>query len=299
MFLKKAIVTGATGFLGFVLLKELIENGVYVYALCRNGSRRISRLDGLVNVKVIEADLNNLGIIDDINDCDVFYHLAWEGGRNDFDAQYKNVKMSLSCLRFAKQIGCKKFVCTGSQAEYGETKALITEETPLKPVTAYGACKVASFYLLSDLAQQLTIDFVWARVFSVYGPNDSINSLIPQMIKNLLSGFQARMHTNGEHVWNYLYEDDVAKILNILGQDKRIVGTYNVAHCTSQSLKKYIEELRVRVNPDSIVLYGNKKSMVNLNVSIDKMESILGSLNFLMFSHGLEKYLQESRENWL
>jgi nucleoside-diphosphate-sugar epimerase len=56
---KIAILTGATGFVGFALLNELIRNGVYVYVLCRPDSHRRSRLNGLPGLTVIEADLTH------------------------------------------------------------------------------------------------------------------------------------------------------------------------------------------------------------------------------------------------
>ena len=65
--MKKAIITGATGFLGFALLTELIQNDIFVYALCRIGSRRISLLDNLPRIKVIETDLSCADVAVDID----------------------------------------------------------------------------------------------------------------------------------------------------------------------------------------------------------------------------------------
>ena len=88
--MKSAIVTGSTGFLGNWLVKELIENNVFVYALCRKNSNRISRLYGLKNIKIIEIDMENISMITEhIENADNFYHLAWEGERDDFINQLK------------------------------------------------------------------------------------------------------------------------------------------------------------------------------------------------------------------
>lgn len=286
--MRKAIITGATGFLGLTLLNELIKNNIYVYVLCRVNSSRISRLNNLPNVTVIETNLNCLDNITGLNDCDIFYHLAWEGERNDFDEQYKNVEMSINCLKFAFELGCKRFVCTGSQAEYGNVKELITEETPLKPTTAYGACKVAAYYLTADLAKRLEIEYVWARVFSVYGPHDNPNSLIPYLVNSLLSKGEAKLQTDGRHIWNYLYEEDAARALRLLGQCEGANGVYNVAGRENKPLKEFVEIIRKTFSTNSTVFYGTEKSGVNLNVKADRLRREVGEFEQAGFSNNIQ-----------
>lgn len=269
--MKKVVLTGATGFLGFALLKELIRNNIYVYALCRGNSPRISRLDGLPNVEILAADLSNLKTAEEISGCEVFYHLAWEGDRNDFASQYKNVEMSVNCLNLATKLGCKRFICTGSQAEYGNVKTRIKEETPLKPSTSYGACKVATYYLTASLANKLGIEHTWVRVFSVYGPHDNANTLIMTLMQELKSNLMPKLTTDATHIWNYLYEDDAAQALFIMGTSQISNTVYNLAGAESKPLKDFVEELRREIRPDIFISYGTEKSPVNLNVSIDKL----------------------------
>jgi len=283
MLLKKAIVTGATGFLGFALTKELVMNNVFVFALCRKGSRRISRLDGLDNVKIIEADIGHVCDISDIEEADVFYHLAWESERDNFDEQYMNVDIAVNCLKLAARKGCARFVCTGSQAEYGSTTGLITEETPLNPTCAYGACKVAAYYLTADLAKRLSIEHTWARVFSIYGPNDNPNTLVMTLINDLKTKGEAKLNTDGEHIWNYLNEEDAARALRLLGQCEGTNTAYNVASRESKPLKEYVDALRKIINADSVIRYGTGKSDINLNVSVEKLRRDVGEYEVCNF----------------
>jgi nucleoside-diphosphate-sugar epimerase len=276
VLLKKATITGATGFLGNALLKELVKNDIRVYAIYREGSQKISRINGIPNVEIVKADLNRPEQISELNGCDVFYHLAWEGARNDFDGQYKNIPITVNCLKLAHKIGCKRFICTGSQAEYGDTNELITEETPPKPTTAYGACKTAAYYLTADLAKRLNIEYTWARVFSVYGPNDNPNTLIMSLIKDLRSTGKAKLNTNGEHIWNYLHEEDAARALRMLGETQDANAVYNVASRESRPLKEYVEDLRKIVDDSAVIEYGTERSMINLNVSTAKLTDSIG-----------------------
>ena len=287
--MEKAVITGATGFLGFALLRELVRNDVYVHALCRKGSNRIRRLNGLPNVEVSEVDLDYPGHAFKISGSDVFFHLAWEGGRNDFDGQYKNVERSLNCLRLASELGCKRFVCTGSQAEYGDTAGLITEETSLKPATAYGACKAAAYYLTADLAKRLNMEHTWARVFSVYGPSDNPNTLVMTLIRGLLTSGKARLNTDGEHIWNYLYEEDAARALRMLGRCGSTNTVYNVASRDNKPLREFVEIIKAAVSPNSAVSYGTERSPVNLNVSPAKLIDSIGEYESVGFVENIKK----------
>jgi len=285
--MKNAVVTGATGFLGFALLKELTQNGVFVYALCRRGSQRLSRLIGLRNVKIYELDLNYADFTERLEECDVFYHLAWEGGRNDFESQYANVIRAVNSLKIASASGCKRFICTGSQAEYGYTDGAITEDTRLKPATAYGACKAAAYYLTADLAGRLGIEHTWARVFSVYGPNDAPHTLVMKLISDLANAGESTTDTDGSHIWNYLYESDAAKALRLLGETQITNTVFNIASRESKPLRAYIEALRANVNPTSVVIYGNEKSAVNLDVFPEKLLCSIGEYEATDFTRGI------------
>jgi len=285
--MKTAVLTGATGFVGFALLNELIKNDVHVYVLCRPNSKRLSRLDGFTGITIIETDLEYADKINDIQECDVFFHLAWEGERNNFEQQYKNINISLSCLKLAANLKCRKFICTGSQAEYGDKTELITENTALMPTTAYGTCKVAAYYLIADLARRLNIEHIWVRIFSVYGPNDNPQTLISSLVKSLKETEHAALTTNGNHIWNYLYEEDAARALFMLGRSSSAYGVYNLAGKECKPLKYFVEEAKQIIAPNVDILYGNEQSTINLNVSTEKLLLAIGDFEKTTFSGGI------------
>ncbi len=223
--------------------------------------------------------------------ADVFFHLAWEGARDDFAAQYKNIDMTLRCLRATAHLGCKRFVCTGSQAEYGCTREFITEETPLKPTTAYGACKCAAFYLVADLARKLGLEYTWARVFSVYGPNDNPNTLIMTLMRDCVLNGNARLLTNGEQVWNYLYESDAARALRLLGSSPIPNEVYNVAGRTCAPLSAFVETLKEAMHTNASIRYGEETGPVNLNVSVEKLTAAIGEYEHTDFAAGIQAML--------
>lgn len=275
--MKRAVLTGATGFVGFALLNELIKNDYFVYVLCREGSKRQKRLEGLKNIGVIEADISAVYELPQAAGADIFLHLAWEGGRDDFDAQTKNIGMTINCMRLAKRLNIPRFLCTGSQAEYGETTKLITEEKAENPATSYGAAKVATYYLARDFAKQAGISLVWARLFSVYGLHDNDNSLIPNVLRSLRDTGTARLNTDGTQIWNYLHEEDAARALRLL-EESGAEGVFNVASRKSMPLRDYMEEISDKIG------FGAEKSGVNLNVSTNKLRAAIGKWEMHEFS---------------
>ena len=109
--MEKAIVTGATGFIGFALVKRLVESGIKVYAVVREQSREISKLIQLPDVTVIGcnlADMEELPAKIQERQFDCFYHLAWQGVANEdsqnLEVQLANVKYSCDAVFAANEL---------------------------------------------------------------------------------------------------------------------------------------------------------------------------------------------------
>ena len=171
--MKRAIVTGAAGFVGCNLVECLLAHGYDVCAVVRHGSAHNRRLLESEQLKLVYADMSDFGKLADImNDtADIFFHIAWAGGRYNFVEQWQNVEATLESLRSAKALGCKRFIATGSQAEYGPQTELITEETLPHPIDAYGSAKLATCIMSRQLALDMDIEWIWGRIFSVVSMN--------------------------------------------------------------------------------------------------------------------------------
>lgn len=144
----KIVATGATSFVGSGAVKALLERGHKVYAVLRKGSSKADRLliNGAMpeNLVILEEDLGSLErLAEQIPEpCDVFLHMGWKGAGSDSRSaaaiQKENAKDSLNAVQAAKALGCRRFVFTGSQAEYGVHDALMNEETGCRPTSPTG-----------------------------------------------------------------------------------------------------------------------------------------------------------------
>jgi len=252
-------VAGPTGSIGSELVKELICEGHHVTAIVRPGSSRISNLPESDMVTVIECDISDYKSLFEKGKCDIFYHLAWAGttvsSRSDPDLQSDNIQYALDAVSLAKDWGAKKFIGTGSQAEYGPSDIPFTPSTPIRPVSAYGVAKYAAGRLCGMCCRENNMEFNWTRILSTYGKNDSSGTLIRYVIDTLKDG-KAPQLTRCEQVWDYIYSEDCAKALISVG-DRGIDGkTYCIGSGSSRLLKDYVEDIRSIVSPDCAIDYG-------------------------------------------
>ena len=184
----KIVATGATSFVGSGAVKALLERGHKVYAVLRKGSSKADRLliNGAMpeNLVILEEDLGSLErLAEQIPEpCDVFLHMGWKGAGSDSRSaaaiQEENAKDSLNAVQAAKALGCRRFVFTGSQAEYGVHDALMNEETGCRPTSPYGEAKLKVRIEAEALCRKLSMDYGHARIFSTYGIGDHPWSLL-------------------------------------------------------------------------------------------------------------------------
>ena len=212
------ILTGATGFLGTALCRELKENGHTVTAIIRPESSE--------KAEFLEADnrvvlpLNNLEQLS--GNYQVFFHLAWNGsggeGRNDYHTQLENLIYMEKALEAAKNCGCHKFIGAGSQAEYGVIHERTTEyKTVPAPSMMYGAAKLSCLHMGRVLAEQLGISFVWPRIYSVYGPRKNDPTLLGYVARTLRAGKVPEL-SSCENMWDFMYITDFARAMRMLAE---------------------------------------------------------------------------------
>ena len=139
------IITGATSFIGLELVNYLHQNGEEVIAVCRSNSNKRSAIP--TGVKIVHATMDEYAQLHQvIPHADIFINLAWEGtghfGRDITTIQKDNIKNTLAAMISSQKMGCKLFVESGSQAEYGTVETIIKEETTCNPFSEYGKAKL-------------------------------------------------------------------------------------------------------------------------------------------------------------
>ena len=290
MVLKQYIVTGAAGFLGCNLVERLMrEDDAHIYAVVRPNSPHNARLIESERLTLVPADLSEYGHLDEriAEPCDAFFHLAWQGGRYDFVAQYGNIADTLAALEAAVRLGCRRFIATGSQAEYGPQTALISEETCPHPTDAYGAAKLAACALSRQRAADLGIEWIWGRVFSLYGKYEQEGRMLPALVNSLRLEQPFALSSSGAQNWDYLYAADGADALAAFAERGRAGEIYNIAHGGYRSLRDFIEEARAVLNSRAHVFYGGEAGTFSLQASVEKLQRDTEWMPSMPFSDGI------------
>ncbi len=245
--IKRAVVTGATSFIGQHLVTELTKNGYKVYAVVRPSSLKRHIFDNNLCVEILTEDIKNIyNLTKKIGKADYFIHLGWDGigasGRSNKTIQEENINNTLNCLRFAKKIDCSKFFFAGSQAEYGSHNGTIYETTVCTPLIEYGRAKLEVWKKAYDISNSLGITYYHGRIFSVYGENDHPWTLVSNCIKTLSDNNTMALSTC-EQLWNFLYVKDAVKIIIALLNSNAPSDIYNIASKTTKPLREFVFDI--------------------------------------------------------
>ena len=295
--MKNAVITGPTGAVGISLINELLDNGVKVTAVCREGSDRIKRLPVHENLVVIECNTNRYSELPDMitEPQDVFYHFAWGcttgGGRNDIGAQEENIKFSIDAVEAAHKLGCKVFIGSGSQAEYGRVEGVLSASTPAFPENGYGIAKLSAGMLTRIRCEQLGLTHIWTRILSVYGPFDGEQTLVISMIRKLMSGISPET-TKGEQIWDFIYAGDAARAFRLIA-DKGVHGKiYPIGSGVGKPLREYIEAIGRAANPEVEIGFGKipygDKQVMHLCADISELTKDTGFMPQYSFEEGIK-----------
>lgn len=182
--MKNIIITGGAGFIGCHLTQKLLDEGNYVICIddfTLGNEQNMSSFINHKNFKFIKEDVTNINkIIKEVENIsiDTIYHLAansdiQKGGKNPEVDFHHTLKTTYSTLEIARIKGVKNFFFASTSAIYGDRKGEILSENlgSLRPISYYGASKLASESLISAYTFMNEMNTVIFRFPNVIGPN--------------------------------------------------------------------------------------------------------------------------------
>lgn len=303
--LKKAIITGATGSIGLALIECLIKNNISVTVFLNPQSARNDEILNNFLINKIFCDINNYdNVAIDETDFDYFFHLAWSGTtghqRGDEQLQIANYNAVLSSIKFAKKIGCKKYIGIGSQAEYGRKTTPLTEDILCSPENYYGKYKLKAGINGKKLAHKLNLEFNWIRVTSVFGYSRNESSLPSYIIRELDDGNKPLL-TLSEQIWDFLYAIDAADAIFKVAE-KGIDGkTYVLGSGKGLPLKEYIKSIFRIIAPNETPIFGDleysKNQIMYLVADISELRKDTGFVPQYTFEEAIKDVMKRRIEN--
>ncbi len=229
----KSVVTGAAGFIGSHLVEKLLGAGhdvVGVDNFLDNYPRHFkeNNLAGLrdhakftfVNEDLTRTDLNAL-----LRDVGYVFHLAGQPGvRSSWGSEFSrytenNISATQLLLEAAKDLKLGKFVYASTSSVYGDTTDLPMREDGLtRPVSPYGATKLAAEHLCHLYSKAYGVPTVALRFFTVYGPRQRPDMFFHIFMRALLNGDDVPLYDDGEQTRDFTFCADI------------VDGLFNAAH---------------------------------------------------------------------
>lgn len=209
------LVTGAAGLIGMALRPKLAAHGHKVVATDITGFDRRDpdlRLMPLDDQRPLEA-LIGTEQIEAIIHCGAISGPMMAQGQ-PLKLVAANIDTTALLLDLAREHGMKRFVFCSSISVYGNVgAATITETTPLRPTSVYGATKVACEQLIQGFAVEYGLSGVSLRIGRVYGPYRRANCHLNALIRNAHKGEETQIPCDPGFIYHYVYVDDVAEAM--------------------------------------------------------------------------------------
>jgi len=228
----RVLVTGASGLIGKHAVAALVAHGYEVHGVAR--TRPVMSPPGVIwhscdllsdgAAKKLAAEVQATHLL----------HLAWVTEHGQFWAAEQNRDWQAASQRlieaFRENDG-QRVVMAGSCAEYDWKRlgdgVCRENETPLKPHTLYGQCKLEFSQWLETFAAQTDLSQAWGRVFLLYGVGENENRLVPSIVLALNAGREAKC-SSGVQVRDFMAARDVGWGFSALLMSS-VEGPVNVA----------------------------------------------------------------------
>jgi len=229
----RVLVTGGAGFIGSHLVALLAERGFKVRVL-DNFSRSSVNLEDLGGVEVVIGDVRDYDVVSKATrGVDVVVHLAALTDASEsleIPGEYLEVNVggTLNICRAAR--GVKSLIYASSAAVYGDAPVPVNEESPTRPISPYGASKLAGEAYVWAYSRVNEYKPVVLRLFNVYGPRQSRGyaGVISEFVRRAVRGLDLIVYGDGLRTRDFIHVRDVVELIAGIVERGGVSGVYNI-----------------------------------------------------------------------
>lgn len=254
----RVLITGGAGFVGHHLIDELAgADRRYEIAVLDNETAGRLAAIAAPEVTRIRADIRDAAAVRDaLRGVEVVVHLAADtrvmdsiaDPAHNFDV---NVVGSFTVLRLAREAGVRAFInaSTGG-AILGDAPAPVNEEMPARPLSPYGASKLAVEGYCSAFGGAYGMHSASLRFSNVYGPRSyHKGSIVAHFMKRLIERQELIVYGDGGQVRDFLYAGDLVKGIRA-AIEAGVTGVYQLGSGRPTTVNALIDTLRLVVGSD-------------------------------------------------
>ncbi|MEJ2249336.1 MAG: NAD-dependent epimerase/dehydratase family protein [Candidatus Lokiarchaeota archaeon] len=251
------LITGGCGFIGSNLIRFLIEKTNWNIKLLDNlssGKLEYNKdiIDNYERLEFFKGDIcNNEDITELVDECGYIVNLAAQTSviesiqdpNNDHNI---NVKGLLNLLSVCKEGKVKKFIHASSAAAVGNQKMPMDENKVPKPISPYGASKLAGEGYCCAFSNSFNINSVALRFSNVYGPlSFQKGSVVAKFIKRIIKKESLEVYGDGKQTRDFIHVNDICKgIYFSLIKDTGLFNVIQLGTGTETSVNELIEILK-------------------------------------------------------
>lgn len=305
----RALVLGASGFVGRWVARALGERGAHTVAAVRDGDRAASHAALGGSVELLEIDLRRLDeiprFLERVRPAIVF-NLAGYGidpsEREEKLAYLINAEMVSALSESMARVQSEEWagqalVHVGSAAEYGAIEGNLAEESRCRPLGLYGASKLAGTRQLKERAAKSGLKALTARLFTLYGFGEHPKRLLPSLIEASRKGKPLDL-TAGRQNRDFTYVKDVAEGLLRLGLSEAKRGeVVNLATGRLTSVRRFTETAASLLGiPESHLRFGTLPTrpdeMQHDPVTVERLRELISWTPPTTVEEGIRRTIQ-------
>ncbi len=222
----KSLVTGVAGFIGSHLAERLLADGHDVVGIDNFldnyprafKEKNLSALAGRPRFEFFAEDLLDVDLKKLLRDVSCVFHLAGQPGvRSSWGKEFSrytenNIRATQRLLEAAKELKLEKFVYASTSSVYGDTADLpMREDGGTRPVSPYGATKLAAEHLCYLYWRAYGVPTVSLRFFTVYGPRQRPDMFFHILMRALLRGEAVPLFDDGEQTRDFTFSADIVE----------------------------------------------------------------------------------------
>lgn len=236
--MKKVLVTGANGYIGAHIVKNLCDKGYNVIA----ADFKFDAVDSRAITCKVPIFNGNTDIYEELGRPDVCIHLAWRDGFvHNSDKHMGDLSNHIIFLQNLITGGLPKLSVMGTMHEIGYWEGAVDEHTPCNPMSQYGIAKNALRQSLMLFTKDKNCVLHWLRAYYITGDDLKANNIFSKITKAAMEGKKEFPFTSGKNKYDFIDVNDLAEMIVEASIQDKINGIINVCSGKPISLADKVE----------------------------------------------------------
>lgn len=249
----KVLVTGAGGYIGRHVVKNLLDKGHEVLA-SDFSFKGIDERATFIDEPIFSGEKN---IFDRLGRPDVLIHMAWRDGFiHNSHAHMADLSAHVVFLENMIDGGLQYLTVMGTMHEVGYHEGAIDENTPCNPMSMYGIAKNALRQTLMLFCKDKDVNLHWLRAYYIYGDDLRGSSIFGKISQAVIDGKKTFPFTTGKNKYDFIHVDTLAEYIVEASVQNKINGIINVSTGNPIPLGEQIEKFIADNNFDIKLDYG-------------------------------------------